>query len=380
MALEGAGDGRGGATAVDRRRGLATLFGGWRLERRPAPSRSMLLATPPLAVALTVLAGAALFALLGFDPLAALAAYFVTPLSTLYGLGELGVKATPLAMIGIGLALGFRGNVWNIGAEGQLTLGAICAGGLALAFYGDEGPWLLPLMMLAGALGGLVYAAVPAFLRTRFNANEILTSLMLTYVAGLLLSYLVTGPWRDPDGFNFPESRLFSDAALLPVILEGTRLHLGAPMALAAVATGWVIVARTFVGFQLKVVGLTPVAAGYAGFSQARTIWFTLLLSGGLAGLAGAIEVSGPIGQLQPSVSPGYGFTAIIVAFLGRLHPVGVLLAALLMALSYLGGEQAQIDLGLPLAVTGVFQGMLLFFLLASDVLVHYRLRRRTAG
>jgi len=352
------------------------LFG-VRLERRPAPSRAMLLATPPLAVLLTVLAGALMFAALGFDPLAALTAYFISPLTTLYGVGELAVKATPLAMIGIGLALGFRGNVWNIGAEGQLTLGAICAGGLALAFYGDEGWWLLPLMMVGGAAGGLAYAAVPAWLRTRFNANEILTSLMLTYVATLLLSYLVTGPWKDPDGFNFPESRLFNDEALLPVVLEGTRMHLGAPMALAAVAVGWLIVARTLIGFQIKVVGLTPIAAGYAGFSQARTIWVTLLLSGGLAGLAGAVEVAGPIGQLQPSISPGYGFTAIIVAFLGRLHPVGVLLAALLMALSYLGGEQAQIELGLPLAVTGVFQGMLLFFLLASDFLTHYRLRRR---
>lgn len=352
----------------------------FRLERRPAPSRAMLLATPPFAVVLTVLAGAVLFAALGFEPLAALEAYFITPLTTLYGLGELAVKATPLAIIGIGLALGFRGNVWNIGAEGQLTLGAICGGGAALAFYGDEGPWLLPLILVAGTFGGLAYGAIPAFLRTRFNANEILTSLMLTYVATLLLSYLVTGPWKDPDGFNFPESRLFNDEALLPVILEGTRMHLGAPLALLAVVGGWLIVARTLIGFQLKVVGLTPVAAGYAGFSQKRTIWFTLLLSGGLAGLAGAIEVTGPIGQLQPSVSPGYGFTAIIVAFLGRLHPVGVLLAALLMALSYLGGEQAQIELGLPLAVTGVFQGMLLFFLLASDFLVHYRVRAASSA
>ncbi|MCR9221919.1 MAG: ABC transporter permease [Alphaproteobacteria bacterium] len=349
---------------------------GIRLERRPAPSRAMLLATPPLAVLLTVLAGAILFAAMGFDPLETLRAYFVSPLTSLYGWGELAVKATPLAIIAIGLALGFRGNVWNIGAEGQLTLGAICAGGLALAVYGHEGPWLLPLMMLAGAAGGLAYAAIPAYLRVRFNANEILTSLMLTYVAGLLLSYLVTGPWKDPEGFGFPQSRLFNPEALLPIVLDGTRMHLGAPLALCVVLAGWLVVARTLIGFQIKVVGLTPIAAGYAGFSQARIIWFTLLLSGGLAGLAGAIEVSGPIGQLQPAISPGYGFTAIIVAFLGRLHPVGVLLAALLMALSYLGGEQAQIELGLPLAVTGVFQGMLLFFLLASDFLTHYRVRR----
>lgn len=345
------------------------------LERRPRTSTRWLYATPILAVGLTVLSGALLFGLLGFNALEALEAYFITPISDLYGLGELTVKATPLAMIAVGLALGFRANVWNIGAEGQLTLGAIFGGGLALAFYGDEGPFLLPAMLIAGMLGGALWAAIPAFLRTKFNANEILVSLMLTYVAGLLLSYLVTGPWKDPMGFGFPQTRLFGAEATLPVLVSGTRMHLGFPLALVAIVACWFLVAKTMIGFQIKVVGLTPPAAGYAGFSGARIVWATLLMGGALAGLAGAIEVSGPIGQLTPSISPGYGFTAIIVAFLGRLHPVGILLAALLMALSYIGGETAQIKLGLPVAVTGVFQGMLLFFLLASDVLVHYRIR-----
>lgn len=350
------------------------------LERRPESARIWLYATPLLAVALTVLAGAALFAFLGFDPGAALHAYFIRPISDLYGLGELTVKATPLAMIGVGLALGFRANVWNIGAEGQLTLGAIAGGGLALAFHGQSGPWLWPFVLIAGILGGAAWAAIPAYLRTRFNANEILVSLMLTYVAGLLLSYLVTGPWKDPMGFGFPQTRLFEDGALLPTLQAGTRAHLGFPLALVAVVGAWFLVARSLIGFQIKVVGLTPPAAGYAGFSGPKIIWATLLAGGGLAGLAGAVEVSGPIGQLTPSISPGYGFTAIIVAFLGRLHPVGILLAALLMALTYIGGETAQIELGLPLAVTGVFQGMLLFFLLATDVLVHYRFRFKTRG
>lgn len=352
------------------------------LERRPETSRIWLYATPPLAVLLTVLCGALLFAFLGFDPIEAMHAYFVLPLSDLYGLGELTVKATPLAMIGVGLALGFRANVWNIGAEGQLTLGAIFGGGLALAFYGQEGPLLLPAMMIGGMVGGALWAAIPAFLRTRFNANEILVSLMLTYVAGLLLSYLVTGPWKDPMGFGFPQTRLFGAGAVLPILLDGTRMHVGFPLALVAVAVAWFIVSRSLFGFQIKVVGLTPPAAGYAGFSGPKIVWATLMIGGALAGLAGAIEVSGPIGQLTPSISPGYGFTAIIVAFLGRLHPLGILLAALLMALSYIGGETAQIELGLPVAVTGVFQGMLLFFLLASDVLVHFRIRlgRRSVG
>ncbi len=351
-----------------------------KLEARGQRSRPMVYLTPVLAIVLTLIAGTIMFAWLGYPPLQALEAYFIKPVSSAYGVSELLVKATPLALIGVGLAIGFRANVWNIGAEGQLTIGAIFAGGIALAFYEVDSPFILPLMIVAGLLGGLLWAAIPAYLRVRFNANEILTSLMLTYVAILILSYLVHGPWRDPDGLNFPESRIFSDSAVLPVILEGTRLHLGAVFALLAVVAGWVFISRTLVGFQVRVIGLSPMAADYAGFSQKKIIWLTLLLSGALAGLAGMIEVSGPIGQLLPTISPGYGFTAIIVAFLGRLHPLGIMIAALLMALTYLGGEVAQIDMNLPLAITGVFQGMILFFLLAVDVLINYRIRINWPG
>jgi simple sugar transport system permease protein len=346
-----------------------------RLEPRGQASKTMVYATPLLAVALTLLSGFILFLAMGFDPLKALYSFFVAPVTSVRGVGELVVKATPLVLCAVGLAIGFRANVWNIGAEGQLTLGAITGGGLALAFYGEGGWWLLPLMVIGGAIGGAVWAAVPAYLRLRFNASEILTSLMLNYVALLLLNYLVHGPYRDPDGFAFPESRLFEADAVLPILWAGTRVHLGALFALAAVSGGWLLIARTFIGFQIKVIGLTPAAAGYAGFDQKRIVWLTLLLSGALAGIAGMGEVAGPIGQITAGISPGYGYTAIIVAFLGRLHPVGILLAALLMALSFIGGEAAQIAMGLPKAITGVFQGMLLFFLLASDVLIRYRVR-----
>ncbi len=346
-----------------------------RLEPRGQASKTMVYATPLLAVVLTLLSGFILFMAMGFDPLKALYSFFIAPLTSVRGLGELVVKATPLVLCAVGLAIGFRANVWNIGAEGQLTLGAITGGGLALAFYGEGGWWLLPLMVIGGAIGGAVWAAVPAYLRLRFNASEILTSLMLNYVALLLLNYLVHGPFRDPDGFAFPESRLFEADATLPILWAGTRVHLGALFALLAVAGGWLLIARTFIGFQIKVIGLTPAAAGYAGFDQKRIVWLTLLLSGALAGVAGMGEIAGPIGQITASISPGYGYTAIIVAFLGRLHPVGILLAALLMALSFIGGEAAQIAMGLPKAITGVFQGMLLFFLLASDVLIRYRVR-----
>lgn len=354
-----------------------------RLEPRGQASKTMVYVTPLLAVALTLLSGFILFLAMGFDPLKALYSFFVAPVTSVRGVGELVVKATPLVLCAVGLAIGFRANVWNIGAEGQLTLGAITGGGLALAFYGEGGWWLLPMMVIGGAIGGAVWAAVPAFLRLRFNASEILTSLMLNYVALLLLNYLVHGPFRDPDGFAFPKSRLFEADATLPILWAGTRVHLGALLALLAVAGGWLLIARTFIGFQIKVIGLTPAAAGYAGFDQKRIVWLTLLLSGALAGIAGMGEVAGPIGQITASISPGYGYTAIIVAFLGRLHPVGILLAALLVALSFIGGEAAQIAMGLPKAITGVFQGMLLFFLLASDVLIRYRVRfgaRRAAA
>ncbi|MFD2250559.1 simple sugar transport system permease protein [Pseudochelatococcus lubricantis] len=330
---------------------------------------------PLLAVALTVASGFVLFLALGLDPVETLYQFMLAPLTTFQSLTELGVKGAPLALIATGLAIGFRANVWNIGAEGQLIIGAIAAGGVALAFWNEAGWWILPLMLAASVAGGMAWAAIPAFLKTRFGVNEILTSLMLTYVASLILQMLVFGPWKDPDGFNYPQTRLFSEAALLPVLIEGTRLHAGALVALLAALAAWFVMARTVTGFEIAVVGDAPQAARFAGFSTRRTVWLSFLVGGGAAGLAGAFEAAGPIGQLVPVLTPGYGFTAIIVAFLGRLSPPGIVAAAALMALTYIGGENAQITAGLPQAATGVFQGMLLFYLLATDGLLRFRIR-----
>lgn len=348
------------------------------LEYRGTSSKFWVWFSPFLAVALSVLTGLILFYALGYAPLATIYTFFIAPVSSLYGVAELAVKATPLILIAIGLALGFRANVWNIGAEGQLIFGALLAGGYAL--WGPENILMLPIMLVLGGLGGALYAMIPAVLRVRFHANEILTSLMLTYVALLFLNYMVSGPFKDPEGYGFPQSQLFSESALLPLLIDGTRLHWGVLLAGGVILAAWVLLSRSFIGFQIKVVGLTPAAAGYAGFSQKRIIYFTLILSGVLAGIAGFCEIAGPIGQLSPTLSPGYGFTAIIVAFLGRLHPLGILCAGVLIALSYLGGENAQIVMGLPLAVTGIFQGMLLFTLLGCDVLVSYRIRHKRGG
>jgi simple sugar transport system permease protein len=348
-----------------------------RLEARPEPSRLALWSAPLLATAATLCVGFIVFTALGRNPVAAFDAFFIAPVATRYGIAELLLKASPLMLIGTGLAIGYRANVWNIGAEGQLTLGALAGGGIALAVGEADVPsaLLLPAMFIAGALAGMLWAAIPALLRTRCNANEILTSLMLVYVATLLLSWLVHGPWRDPEGYNFPQSKIFAANALLPILLPETRLNAGFVLALAVVALAWLFVRRHIVGFEMRVAGLSPGAANYAGISWRRNIWLGMLAGGACAGLAGVGEAAGPIGQLLPSMSPGYGFAAIIVAFVGRLHPAGIALASLLMSLLYLGGETAQVNLALPSAVTGVVEGTGLFFLLAADVLVNYRPR-----
>jgi len=345
------------------------------LEARPEASRVAGWLSPLVAIAATLLVGFILFLALGRNPWTALHAFFVLPVATRYGVAELLLKASPLMLIAVGLAIGYRANVWNIGAEGQLTLGAIFGGGVALLLHESTSVLVLPAMLLAGLVGGMAWAAIPAWLRTRFHANEILVSLMLVYVAGLVLSLLVHGAWRDPDGFNFPQSRMFGDAALLPILLPDTRLNAGLLLSLATVAAAWVFVRKSLAGFQMRVAGLAPAAANYAGISAKRTVWLGMVIGGACAGLAGVNEAAGPVGQLQPSMSPGYGFAAIIVAFVGRLHPVGIVFASLLLSLLYLGGESAQINLALPSAVTGLFQGTLLFFLLAADVFIHYRLR-----
>ncbi len=346
-----------------------------KLEARAEVSPAMTIASPLIAAMLTLVTGFVLFSLMGKDPIVAFYTFFIAPINSINGVAELLLKAAPLILIAIGLAVGFRANVWNIGAEGQLTIGALAAAGVALYFHENEGAWVLPAMIASGALGGMVWAGVPAVLRTRFNANEILVSLMLTYVAQLVLTYLVHGPWRDPQGFNFPQSMLFHDAALFSVLIEGTRLNASVFLAVAAVVVGWVFMNKSFLGYQMRVSGLAEAAARYAGFSAKRTIWIGMLAGGAAAGLAGVGEVAGPLGQLLPTLSPGYGFAAIIVAFVGRLNAVGIALAGLLMSLLYLGGESAQINMGLPAAVTGLFQGTLLFLLLGADVFIGYRLR-----
>ena len=354
-----------------------------KLEARPAPSAFWAYASPVLALIITVLIAIALFVGLGKDPIKGLEAFFVEPLKNLYQLTELGLKATPLILCALGLSVCYRSNVWNIGAEGQYLLGAIFGGGVALwvtTIGAKPGGWIMVIVLLAGVLGGMFWAGLVALLKDRFNASEILVSLMLVYVANLLLSYLVFGPWKDPAGFNFPQTKTFSDLVSMPRLFSSGRLHWGFVLTLVLVVGVWLFMSRTFSGFKLQVGGLAPMAARYAGFSNRKSLWSALLISGGLAGLAGAMETTGPLGQLTPYVSTGYGFTAIIVAFLGRLHPVGCVFASILLSMFLIGGELAQSRLGLPNAIAGVFQGLLLFAVLACDTLIHYRLKFMTSA
>jgi len=346
-----------------------------KLEARPEPSRVMSVASPLLALAITVVVGVILFMVLGKDPLRGLQAFFVEPVKSWYALTELAMKATPLLLIALGLAVCFRSNVWNIGAEGQFILGAIAASGVAMMADKDSSRWIVLAILLAGVLGGMLWAGIVALLRDKANASEILVSLMLVYVAEMVLSYLVYGPWKDPAGYNFPQTINFLAITQVPKLFTGFRVNIGLLIALASVALFWLFLFRSYSGYQLQVGGLAPAAARYAGFSSRKALWTALLLSGGMAGLAGALEAAGPLGQLTPHVPAGYGFAAIIVAFVGRLHPVGIVFSAILMSMFYIGGELAQSRLGLPKSLTGVFQGLLLFSLLACDTLIHYRVR-----
>ena len=356
------------------------------LEARAQRSTLREILAPVGAMIVAILIGGIVVSLMGISPLAAFNVYFVEPLSQSYSLQAIAVKATPLVLIAVGLTFCYRANLWNIGAEGQFIAGGALGGWLGLVTNGGAmqetlgGWWILPAMLVLGALGGMLFGLIPALLRVKLNVSEILTSLMLVYVAQLGLDWLVRGPWKDPAGHNLPVSVNFDPEATLPILFDGGSLHLGVLLAPIVVVIAWIVFSRTLFGFQVRLVGSSPRAARFGGFNDSRIAIAAFAISGGLAGLAGVIEVSGKIGQLIPSISPGYGFSAIIVAFLGRLNPIGALVAGLVLALTFIGGEDAQIALHLPGDTTLAFQGVLLICVLAADVLARYRLSFRTGG
>jgi len=351
-----------------------------RLEKRPSPSRTWAYLAPVLAVIATMIGGGVMFALLGKDPFEAIRIIFYDPLFSefaWYYRPQLLIKGAPLILIAIGLSMGFRAGIWNIGAEGQYIIGALFGAGFALALYPTESPFIFPSMIVLGALGGFLWAMIPALLKTKFGTNEILVSLMLVYVAEQLLASMSLGLMKNPEGFGFPGSRNLQQYASAhnAEIWVGSGVHMGVVFALMAVVFAYVLLARHQLGFHIRLTGESPKAARFEGINPNRLVIFCLGSSGALAGLAGMFEIAGPSGQVNIAFNSGYGFTAIIVAFLGRLNPFGIFLAGLLMALTYIGGEIAQSSLGLPAASIQAFQGMLLFFLLAVDLLTNFKIR-----
>ena len=346
----------------------------FKLEKRREPSMAMLVVTPIASVLLTMLIGIVVFDLIGINGFRAVVDIFLSPLLASYKWQDVALKAAPLIIIALGLSMGNRAQVWNIGAEGQYVIGALCAAGVGIAFGQSGGFFVILLMIAAGMIGGGLWAGIPAVLRTRFNVNEILSSLMLTYVALQVLGYLVGGPWKDPNGRNFPATAPLIDAQTLPV-WPGSTVHLGVLVALILPFIFWVIMARSEFGYQVRVVGSSPTAARHGGFDSRRTIWATLIIGGAMAGLAGSMEFTGVLHKIDLGFPSGYGFTAIIVAFLGRLNPIGCLIAGIVLAVTYVGGQMAQSSVHIPNSTAGIFQAMMLFFILASDILVRYRVR-----
>jgi simple sugar transport system permease protein len=351
-----------------------------RLEKRRENSRLMLALTPIFAVALTMIVGAIIFQALGYEGPRAVAEIFFTPVLASYKWPDVAAKAAPLILIALGLTLGNQAKVWNIGAEGQYLLGALGGAGVALVTKDMHGIWIVPLMIAAGMAAGAAWAAPVAWLKNRYGVNEILSSLMLVYVAQQVLNYLVTGPWKDPNGQNFPQTAPFTPDQRLPADLFGLPFPPGLYIAFALALVFWLVMARTEFGLGVRIVGEAPKAARYAGYRASDAVWSTLLISGAMAGLAGVLEATTQSGQLNLGFPSGYGFTAIIVSFLGRLHPIGIALAGVVLAISYVGGQVAQTTVHVPSATAGIFQAMMLFFILASDVLVRRRLRIEWGG
>jgi simple sugar transport system permease protein len=349
-----------------------------RLERRLVPSAAARWGGYGIAISFALGMGGVVFLLAGADPVAAYAVMARGAFGSLHDLSEVVVKATPLMLCGLAVAVAAKIQLWNVGGEGQLVLGGIGAAGVAL-FLSSHLPSaaVLPLMLAAGFLAGGLWALLAGVLRAKLDVNEILTTLMLNYVAIFWLEHLYFGPWRDPMGMGFPGTAMLSETAWFPR-LPGTRIHPGILLALVAALLFQVALSRTRWGFEVRVIGASAQAARYAGMRISRTILWVMLLSGGLAGLAGMAEVSGIHYRLQQGLAVGYGYTGIIVAWLARLHPVGIVLTAFLIASVLVGGDQLQTVMHLPSAVGLVLEGTLLFFVLGSDVVSRYRVRWRT--
>jgi simple sugar transport system permease protein len=354
-----------------------------RLEKRLTPLRSAALLVPLISIVLALVVAAVMLMAVGADPWVTYKAMAAGAFGSQYNITETLVKAIPLMLVGLGVSVAFRMQFWNIGAEGQLVMGGFASAGVAIflpqAVPGLPAWILLPLMGLAGFTAAALWGLVPALLKAYLGVNEIITSLMLNYVAISWVEYLFVGPWKDPKGFGFPGTAQFPTEGWLPRLTG--RVHFGLVIAILAALVLWLLLSRTQWGYEIRVIGENPRAARYAGIDLARNILLVMIVSGGLAGLAGFGEVAGISHRLQKGLAVGYGYTAIIVAWLGRLNPWGIILVAVLLAGLLVGGDQLQITMGLPASVALVLQGLILFFVLGGSIFAQYRLRVvRSAG
>lgn len=344
-----------------------------KLEKRLKPSSLMYYANPIISVLLALILCAVFLAFTGRDPFEVYAAMFGGAFGSSYGLSETAVKAIPLALCALGIALAFRMQLWNIGAEGQFYMGAFAASGVPLTFPELPSVIMLPAMVILGMAAGAVWGFIPGFLRAKWRVNEIITSLMLNYIGILWVSYLVYGPWKDPQGMNFPLTAQFPDAAMLPTF-AGSRIHIGALLVIALVILFSIIFKNSRWGYEIKVIGASEPAARYAGMNIKQNIYIVMLLSGAICGLAGMTEVSGIVGRLQPGLSPGYGYTAIIIAWLAKLNPIAIIIVSVLFGALQVGGYLVQ-TLGVPATVASMLQGAILFFVVGGEVFTTYRIK-----
>ncbi len=343
------------------------------IQKRQSQSALFNLMTPLLCLVLALIVVALFLVMAGVNPFAAYRDVGIEALGSAYGLSETLVQATPLIFTGLGVMLAFRMQLWNIGAEGQLYMGALGATWVAL-FSGITSTWLMiPMMMIMAMILGGIWAAIAGALKARYRVNEVIITLLLNYIAAGIVKYLVYGGWRDPKGYGFPQTADFPPNAILSTYFD-TRLHSGFWISLVLAAILWVFTEKTVWGYELRVIGNNPRAAQYAGMNiQSKTI-FVMFLSGALAALAGFAQVSGVVTRLQDNISPGYGFTAVIVAWLARRSAAGVVIVSFFFGIVYVGGDALKITYKLPESFINVFQGMLLFFLLASEYFVNHRI------
>jgi len=328
------------------------------------------------AVALSLLLSGILLSLRDIPPLTGLAVLFKGAYGSRFAIEDCLIKAIPIFLCSLGVAVAFRLQVWNIGAEGQFALGAVGATWVALTFPDLPGPILLPAMIAMAALAGGLWGMIPAILRQRLQTNEIIVTLMMNYIAILFLDYLVYGVWKDPTSFGFPMTREFSPQAVVGKI-GSTGVNWGLAHCLVLGTAVWVFIRFTRIGFELKAAGDSVRAARYAGIPYDRLVVLVMVISGALAGWAGFLEASATINRLQPSIMVGYGYTAIVVAWLARLNPLSIAVASFLLAGLRVGVENLQLDLQVPAAFGDILEGLILLTVLAGGLFTSYRLSVR---